>query len=258
MRWYRSWWVRGPVLALVLVDGGLTALTPEEWVDEAIAVRVISGAAIFFIGGLMVFALVPWAFKRLIKRPSSYPRVLLSFPLMLLVWVGVHGMDLRRAELNPNAPSILQSTTETQRQRQLADDRAAFGSWLTTYSSSVDTRVEALAKLNRWARRDEPFSAQGQERLQEILALARKFRRQTLDLDENPYIADALPLMLRDATTLLAGVRLLVQMPDSPGQAEAKRVRADKLFERSQESGTKAVEMVDKVYIDFGGREAFP
>jgi zinc-ribbon domain len=33
MPWYRSWWVRGPVLFFVLLTGGLGAMNPENWVD---------------------------------------------------------------------------------------------------------------------------------------------------------------------------------------------------------------------------------
>ena len=80
--WYRSWWVRGPVVALFVGFAGLPALDPWTWITRPVPARIAVGALIAVVA-LLACGLVVTGVLALAQQPRPLTEVLLSFPLIL-------------------------------------------------------------------------------------------------------------------------------------------------------------------------------
>ena len=257
--WYRSWWVRGPVLGLFLIDAGLASLTPESWVSSPIPVRLVMGALIVFVGGLMVFGLLAWAVLRPFgkKRERGYWRLTLSFPIILFVWLGALGASINRERNNPGQPSILQSTDQTERQKTESKARETFATWLSEYLTATTARLDTLASINRLFLMEQPYSTAGWKLIRRAETSAKAYRFALVDLPSGgpPSVREQ---TLQSAVEMLNAVKLLIAIPNNPDLAELRGAEVDRLLAHSQKLASHAGRLADSEFRRLGGLKAMP
>jgi hypothetical protein len=273
-RWYRSWWVRGPVLAVVLFDAGLRLLDPNEWVQYAMPVRVAAAVAIT-LGVMMVYGLLVWGVARVFKRHPRYWDLVLSFPMMLFIFLGSLGIAINRDEKHPNQPGILSSQTSSessadgddanQGSGQPADPasdqrRAEFADWMRDAATAIGERGAAARRFVAWSKMDNTASPAAMSRLRSAERHATEHKHLTESLLENDDTRAANQLLAQSAREFHRCVTATLRVMQSldRGSVEARADAADKQCRASERHVRAGVKEADDAFNRLGGAEKFP
>jgi hypothetical protein len=268
--WYRSWWVRGPVLAVVVFDAGLRLLDPDEWVQYAIPVRIAAGVAIA-LGVMMVYGLLAWGVARLFKRHPRYWDVVLSFPMMLFIFLGSLGIYINRDEQHPNHPGILSAQTSSDNSTdgdtanngagQAGDQRRAeFADWMRDTATAIGERGAASRRFIAWSKMDNTASPAAMSRLRSAERHAAEHERLTERLlanDDTRAPNQLLSQSAREFHRCVTATRRVMQTLDQ-GNVEARADAADKQCQASDRHIRAGVKEADDAFNRLGGAEKFP
>lgn len=257
MPWYRSWWLRGPVLALFVLDAGLRV--ESAWHEDGVfAERLVIGALAVLIGGLAFWGLVIWAGGRLFKQRWRYGRIVTSYPLIIAIWVSSLGTAMRAdkadtQEVNDRAAAAAQGDPQAQRQ-------AAFSDWFTAYLDAVPSRKPAGDEYVAWSDAKDPVSNGALRHLRRSVRRARAHEAQTLKLPDTGDTAGPTRLLQEQASDLRRCLtRTLTIMSDFDNRYTDQAARAaDRLCARSDRRIKQAARDGDRVYKRLGGAQAFP
>jgi hypothetical protein len=272
-RWYRSWWVRGPVLAVVLFDAGLRLLDPNEWVQYAIPVRIAAGVAIT-LGVMMIYGLLAWGIARLFKRHPRYWDVALSFPMMLFIFLGSLGISVNRAEEHPNQPGILSSQAGdnsggdstghggSDAPADPAGDqrRAEFADWMRDTAAAIGERGAAVRRFIAWSKMDNTASPAAMRRLRSAERHAAEHERLTERLLKNDDTRAPNQLLAQSAREFHRCVTATRRVMQTLGQGsvEARADAADKQCQASDRHIRTGVKEADDAFNRLGGSKRFP
>ncbi len=264
MPWHRSWWVRGPVFAVVVPLAGLLSLTPSAWVSYPIPVRVLAGIGVgLFV--LAFWALLFWAVTRLSRGRPPYTRIMLAFPMAILLCVVASEAGQRRSTLEPGifctghcvikptAASAIHTASMETRRGQYVDYSLAL-------ARTVAPRAATGKAYYAWASSKDPFSPAALAQLKIADRVARQHQTLVDRLrpgpDEQPeqrsfrYEAALLSKCVREIRSALG----IVDRTKRISRADA----ANRDCASSDRIYRQAVTANDKLYDRLGGTAALP
>jgi hypothetical protein len=206
---------------------------------------IIAAAVLLFWGSVF------WGVAKLFRRKWHSGNVVFSFPVILVIWLGLVGQASVRRENNPDAPGILATAADSDAERADARDdntastraggderlRAQFSEWFRSYATAVNGRVRAARAINDWSKLSEPASPDGVAKLANAARAAGEHQQaaQRLSPIDDDDVEEATSLLEDSAREL----RTCINMTQTVmGTLEAGRVqqRADRADEHCIQS----------------------
>jgi hypothetical protein len=255
--WYRSWWVRGPVLALFVAFAGLPALDPWTWITHPVPARIAVGALIAVVA-LLACGLVVTGVLALAQQPRPLTEVLLSFPLILIVWAAIAVAGLARDD--QGAPAILAPQRPDSAEVALAAERSAFSLWYEGLARAQFARAEATRRFRAWAADGARGTPAGFRRLRAAERSAAGQVSVALSLEPTASTAAATAQLKRGARGLLACIsdtRELLQTVNL-GNVNARRARINRRCATADAVLRRADGGAASTFARLGGPAAFP
>ena len=255
--WYRSWWVRGPVLALFVGFAGLPALDPWTWITRPVPARLAVGALIAVVA-LLACGLVVTGVLALAHQPRRLTEVLLSFPLLFVVWAAIALAGVARDDAG--APAILAPQRADSAEVALAAERAAFSLWYEGLGRAQASRAEATRRFRAWAADGAEGTPAGFRRLRAAERDAAGQVSVAQSLEPTAATTAATTQLRRGAQGLLtciAETRELVQTVNL-GNVDGRRARINARCAAAETLLRRADQGALDTYARLGGAEALP
>ena len=257
LEWYRSWWVRGPVVALFLGFAGLPALDPWTWITRPVPARIAVGALIAIVA-LLACGLVVTGVLALAQQPRPLTEVLLSFPLLLVVWAAIAVAGFARDDAG--APAILAPQRPDSAEVALGAERRAFALWYEGLGRAQFARAEATRRFRAWAADGAAGTPAGFRRLRAAERSAAGQVSIALSLEPTASTAAATAQLKRGAGGLLSCIsdtRELLQTINL-GNVDARRARINQRCADAETVLRRADAGAAATFARLGGPEAFP
>jgi hypothetical protein len=255
--WYRSWWVRGPVLVLFVAFAGLPALDPRSWITHPIPARIAVGALIAVVA-LLACGLMVTGVLALARRPLRLGEVVLSFPLILVVWAAIALAGIARDD--QGAPAILAPQRADAAEVALAAERDAFGLWYEGVARAQFARAQATRRFRAWAADGAEGTPAGFRRLRAAERSAAGQVSVAVSLEPTAATAGATTQLRGGAQGLLACIsatRALLQTVNL-GNVEARRARINERCATAERLLRQADRSAAGTFARLGGDAAFP
>ena len=256
--WYRSWFVRGPVLAVFVVIAGLLMLDPGDWITDPIPVRIAVGV---LVGAslLLFWGTLAWLVARLLHRRPPYWRVIVSFPLVTAVALGVIGQSLARDD-PPGTPGILSPRVASAEALREKAARERFADWYREVARAGAARDATTRRYRRWAAQDAADDRAALRTLRRAERGARETRQIVAGLEPTPATRRATQLLRRGArrfVACVAGTRRLV-LTLNLGDVAARRARINASCGAADRTLRAGDDAAAEAFVALGGRPAFP
>lgn len=255
--WYRSWWVRGPVLTLYVAFAGLPALDPRTWITHPIPARIAVGALIAVVA-LLACGLVVTGVLALARRPLRLSEVLFSFPLIFVVWAAIALAGIARDD--QGAPAILAPERPDAAEVALAAERASFALWYEGLGRAQFSRAEATRRFRAWAADGAAGTPAGFRRLRAAERSAAGQVSVATSLEPTAATAAATTQLQRGARGLLdciTATRELLQTVNL-GNVNGRRARINDRCAAADGRLRRADQDAAGAFTRLGGEAAFP